>query len=128
MTYSLYEISLAGNKGQTKVKACFDMRFPFTIINQNIADKICQYSDMPFEFEISTVNDNTTVKAAKWTSLAMSIGNMLVNDSILVSEKINVDMIVGCSTIERSNIKTSNSENQKSKKTTSLLQFLTKYK
>lgn len=123
MINSHYEISLAGNKGQIKVKARFDTQFPFTIVNRIIADKICNYSNMPFEFEFTTVNNNYTVKADKWSSLALAIGNLLVNDSILVSEKIDVDAIIGCSTINKASLKTSNQS-----KTTSLLQFLIKYK
>jgi hypothetical protein len=97
-------LEVAGDKGESKIKALFDTGSSVSFIKKSVIDKLGSVIRL-IKPEAFTLGNSSSLIVTEGTILQININGNSLTDIVYVTEKIPDDLIIGASTMQKFKLK-----------------------
>ncbi len=99
------ELKIKGDKGVKDLEVLFDSGASVSVIRQDIAEKICTINYFKEAKPMTLADGETTINSIGTCTFITGLEGCEIDDDMRVVDKLNIDMIIGASTLQKHEIK-----------------------
>jgi len=98
-------ISFRGSKGEENLSALFDTGSTYSLIREDIAQKIGNTDRLPKPRYFETVSSSEYLKVEKGMLMNFKINDITLSDEFMVASGLSEEVIIGATTMQKWRIK-----------------------
>lgn len=99
------ELKIKGDKGDKNLEVLFDSGASVSVIRQDIAEEICTINYFKEAKPMTLADGETTIDSVGTCTFITGLEGCEIDDDMRVVDKLNSDMIIGASTLQKHEIK-----------------------